>query len=178
LPRALRGNGPLTVEANTDLLMLAGKANVLVCAASAPNPINLLEALRPEAIVCDADFPKNIPLGFAPPEGAIFFGGLGQASAGIQLDPDLQGIIYPYPFLNVAHGCLLEGITLALEKRFEPFSQGRGLITPRRVEEIWHIARKHGIGLPPLFNADGPVEDAISRLRRRSADESRAKRPD
>jgi fatty aldehyde-generating acyl-ACP reductase len=151
------------IEAETDLLKLIAKADVVVCAASAPNPIDLLEALPPDAIVCDAGYPKNLPLGFAP-GSAIFYGGLGEASGGIKLYPDLFGVFYPYGLPNLAHGCLLEGIALAMEKRYEPFSQGRGLITPERVEEIWRIAVKHGIGLPPLFNGDGLVEEDLSRL--------------
>ena len=111
------------------------------------------EALPPGAIVCDAGYPKNLPPAFAPRAGVVFFGGHAQASAGIQLDPDLLNIIYPYSIPNIAHACLLEGIALALEKRFEPFSQGRGAITPERVDEIWRIAVSHGIGLAPSFNA-------------------------
>ena len=34
----------------------------------------------------------------------------------------------------------MEGMVLALERRFEPFSQGRGFITPKRVQEIESIA--------------------------------------
>jgi len=48
-----------------------------------------------------------------------------------------------------------------LEHRFEPFSQGRGFITPERVDEMETIAARHGIYLAPLYNADGPVEDAL-----------------
>jgi hypothetical protein len=65
------------------------------------------------------------------------------------------------PFPDVVHGCLLEGMALALEGRFEPYSQGRGFITPQRVEEIESIAARHGIYLAPLYNADGPVEDGL-----------------
>jgi fatty aldehyde-generating acyl-ACP reductase len=117
----------------------------------------LLKLLPPGAVVCDAGYPKNFPPAFAPPGGAVFWGGHAQASAGIRLDPDLLSVIYPYSIPNVAHACLMEGIALALEKRFEPFSQGRGSITPQRVDEIWRIAAEHGIGLPPLFNGDGLV---------------------
>jgi hypothetical protein len=59
---------------------------------------------------------------------------------------------------------LLEGMALALEGRFEPFSRGRGLITASRVDEIYEVARNHGITLAPLFNADGPVEERIRKL--------------
>ncbi len=52
-------------------------------------------------------------------------------------------------------------MALALEGRFEPFSQGRGSITQERVEEIETIAARHGIYLAPLYNADGPVEDRL-----------------
>jgi len=145
------------VEADTDLLNLTPKADVVICAASATGPIGMMRSLPPGAIVCDAGYPKNFPPAFAPPGGAVFFGGLAQASAGIRLDPDLLAVIYPYPLPNVAHACLMEGITLAMERRFEPFSQGRGSITPERVDEIWRIADSHGIGLPPLFNGEGLV---------------------
>lgn len=50
-------------------------------------------------------------------------------------------------------------MALALERRFEPFSQGRGFITPERVEEIQTIAARHGIHLAPLYNAEGPLEE-------------------
>ena len=63
-----------------------------------------------------------------------------------------------HPFPDVAHGCLLEGMALALARRFEPFSQGRGFITRERVEEIETIAALHGIHLAPLFNAEGSLE--------------------
>jgi hypothetical protein len=53
-------------------------------------------------------------------------------------------------------------MVLALERRFEPFSQGRGFITPERVEEIGIIAERHGIYLAPLYNANGSVEKAFA----------------
>jgi predicted amino acid dehydrogenase len=51
-------------------------------------------------------------------------------------------------------------MALALEGRFEPFSQGRGSITPQRVAQMETIAARHGIRLAPLYNAAGPVENA------------------
>jgi predicted amino acid dehydrogenase len=154
------------VMADTDLKKLSGMADVVICAASTPAPELVFDALPLSSIVCDAGYPKNVSPDFVPREGAIFYGGLGQASGGIQLDPDLLGVIYPYSVGNVAHGCFLEGVALAMEKRFEPFSQGRGLITPQRVEDIWQIAQKHGIGLPPLFNGAGSVEEGMRCLGR------------
>jgi hypothetical protein len=75
--------------------------------------------------------------------------------------PDFHGILNRHPFPDVVHGCLLEGMALALERRFEPFSQGRGYITPKRVEEMEAIAARHGVYLAPLYNAEGPVENPV-----------------
>jgi predicted amino acid dehydrogenase len=154
------------VIADTDVQRLSRKADLVICAASLTASGLLLDALPEGAIVCDAGYPKNLNADFARRDCPVFYGGLGQATGGIQLKPDLLGIVYPYPIPNLTHGCLLEGVVLALEQRFEPFSQGRGLITPYGVREIWSMAQKHGIGLPPLFNGKGLVEDEMLRLRR------------
>ena len=154
------------VTADIEWKHLSHVADAVICAASMPGPELLLDEFPPGSIICDAGYPKNLSPVFRPREGAVFHGGLGQASGGIELDPDLLSVIYPYSVPNVAHGCLLEGVVLAMEKRFEPFSQGRGLIFPRRVEEMWRIAQEHGIGLPPLFNGDGLVEEDTRCLRR------------
>jgi fatty aldehyde-generating acyl-ACP reductase len=153
------------VVADTEAARLSYKADIVICAASLSAPELLLDALPQGSIICDAGYPKNLSPDFVPYDGVIFHGGLGQASGGIQLDPDLLPIVYPHPVRNLTHGCLLEGIVLAMERRFEPFSQGRGMITSQRVEEIWHMAQKHGIGLPPLFNGTGLVENDLPRLK-------------
>jgi fatty aldehyde-generating acyl-ACP reductase len=152
------------IKVGTDVQQLAATADFIICAASLAAPTLFLEGCAGVTILCDAGYPKNLQPGCTPAQGAVFFGGLGQAIGGIRLDPDLRGILNPHPFPNVAHGCLLEGMVLALEARFESFSRGRGLITTSRVEEIWNIAQKHGIILAPLFNAEGPVEERISNL--------------
>jgi fatty aldehyde-generating acyl-ACP reductase len=145
------------VELATDLGQFRTKANIAICAASLASPSLLLDRVHPDAILCDAGYPKNLAPGSALPKARVFFGGLGQISGGMRFQPDLGGVLNRHPFPDVAHGCLLEGMALALEGRFEPFSQGRGLITPERVAEIEKIAGRHGIFLAPLYNQDGPV---------------------
>lgn len=90
----------------------------------------------------------------------VFFGGQGQISGVLSFMPDFKGVLNRHPFPDVAHGCLLEGMALALARRFEPFSQGQRCITPERVEEIETLAAMHGIHLAPLYNADGALEGA------------------
>jgi fatty aldehyde-generating acyl-ACP reductase len=146
------------VEIVADLQQFS-EADVVICAASLASPSLLLDHIAPDALVCDAGYPKNLSPNAHMPGAKIFFGGMGQVTGGMRFTPDLHGILNRHPFPNVVHGCLLEGMALSLEGRFEPFSQGRGHITPERVDEIETIASRHGIRLAQFYNADGPLEE-------------------
>ncbi|HYL74810.1 MAG TPA: hypothetical protein VEU96_11435 [Bryobacteraceae bacterium] len=149
------------VEIATDLQQFSAEADIVICAASLATPSLLLGRIAPGAIVCDAGYPKNLCPSAEMPDARIFYGGLGQITGGMKFEPDFHGVLNRHPFPDVVHGCLLEGMALALERRFEPFSQGRGFITPERVDEIETIAARHGINLAPLYNAAGPVKDGV-----------------
>src|SRR6267143_1429239 len=149
------------VEIATDLQRFSAEADVVICAASLASPSLLLGRIAPDAIVCDAGYPKNLSPSAQILGTKVFFGGLGQITGGLRFAPDFHGILNRHPFPDVVHGCLLEGMARALEHRFEPFSQGRGFITQERVDEIETIAARHGIYLAPLYNADGPLEDGL-----------------
>ncbi len=151
----------IQVEIATDRQQFSAPADIVICAASLPSASLLLGRIAPGAIVCDAGYPKNLSPNAQMPDARIFYGGLGQITAGLHFTPDFRGVLNRHPFPDVVHGCLLEGMALALEGQFEPFSQGRGFITPQRVEEIEVIAARHGIHLAPLYNADGPLDDAL-----------------
>jgi fatty aldehyde-generating acyl-ACP reductase len=160
--------GGVQVEIATDLLetcllknalqRFSAEADVVICAASLASPSLLLGRIAPDAIVCDAGYPKNLSPSAQMPGAKVFFGGLGQITGGLKFAPDFHGILNRHPFPDVIHGCLLEGMALALEGRFEPFSQGRGSITPERVEEMETIAARHGIYLAPFYNAEGTAD--------------------
>jgi fatty aldehyde-generating acyl-ACP reductase len=153
--------GGADVRIATQLEHFPCRADIVICAASLPSPSLLLGHIAPEAIICDAGYPKNLHPNAEMPGATIFLGGLGQIEGGLSFAPDFSGILNRHPFPNMAHGCLLEGMALALERRFEPFSQGRGFITPDHVEAIESIAERHGIHLAPLYNAEGPLEARI-----------------
>jgi len=95
-------------------------------------------------------YPTNLSPSAEMPGAKVFFGGLGQITGGLSFGPGFHGILNRHPFPDVVHGCLLEGMALAPEGRFEPFSHERGFITPERVEEIERIAARHGIYLAPF----------------------------
>jgi fatty aldehyde-generating acyl-ACP reductase len=150
---------PLAPDSSKNSSRFSAETDLVICAASLASPALLLGRIAPDAIVCDAGYPKNLSPSAEMPGAKVFFGGLGQITGGLRFAPDFHGILNRHPFPNVVHGCLLEGMALALEGRFEAFSQGRGFITPDRVEEIEAIAARHGIYLAPLYNADGTVEN-------------------
>jgi predicted amino acid dehydrogenase len=160
LAAELQADG-VEVEIAGEFQRFSAEADVVICAASMASPSLLLGRIAPDAIICDAGYPKNLCPSAQMPEGKVFFGGLGQITGGLKFAPDFRGILNRHPFPDVVHGCLLEGMALALEGRFEPFSQGRGFITPQRVVEIETIAARHGIYLAPLYNAYGPVQDQL-----------------
>jgi fatty aldehyde-generating acyl-ACP reductase len=153
----------IQVEIATGLQQSSAEADVVICTASLASPSLRLGSIAPDAIVCDAGYPKNLSPSAEMPGAKVFFGGLGQVTGGMTFTPDFHGVLNRHPFPDVVHGCLLEGMALALERRFEPFSQGRGFITPERVEKIETIAARHGIYLAPLYNADGPLGDTPHR---------------
>ena len=146
------------VEIAPGLEQIPFAADIVICAASLASPSIRLGRIAPEAIICDAGYPKNLNHTRDLTGARVFFGGLGQISGGLSFMPDFKGVLNRHPFPDVAHGCLLEGMALALARRFEPFSRGRGLITRERVEEIETIAALHGIHIAPLFNAEGPLQ--------------------
>jgi predicted amino acid dehydrogenase len=150
------------VEVAAGLEQFSAEADVVICAASLASPSLLLGRIARDAMVCDAGYPKNLSPRGQMADAKVFFGGLGQITGGMKFKPDFRGVLNRHPFPDVVHGCLLEGMALALERRFEPFSQGRGFITPERVEEIEAIAARHGIYLAPLYNAEGPIEDGLA----------------
>ncbi len=151
------------IDIATDLQQLSVQADIVICVASLESPSLLLGRLGPNAIICDAGYPKNLSPVDVLEGCTVFFGGLGQSAAGMSFEPDVHRVLHRHPFPNVGQGCLMEGMVLALERRFEPFSQGRGFITPERVEEIERIAARHGIHLAPLYNAQGPLEEVPCR---------------
>jgi fatty aldehyde-generating acyl-ACP reductase len=148
----------IDVEIATRLEDVRFAADIVICAASLPSASLQLGRIAPGAIVCDAGYPKNLSARGNMDGARVFFGGLGQISGGLSFMPDFKGVLNRHPFPDVAHGCLLEGMVLAMARRYEPFSQGRGFITRERVEKIEALAALHGVHLAPLYNAEGPLE--------------------
>jgi len=145
------------VTTSTSAEELIPLADLVIAAASMSSPTVDLSPCRPHAIVCDVGYPKNTrATGDIAP--ASFWGGLGKLEGGWQ-GSRVAEEFYRFPHRGVAHGCMLEGMVLALEGRFEAFSQGHGRITPEKMDEIYAIAIRHGVTLAPFMNARGLWSD-------------------
>lgn len=151
------------VEWSTDVNALLGRATLIISAASTARPAFDLESCHPQAIVCDAGYPKNMSTGRAPSSQRLFWGGMGRLAGGlVSSDGNLEAF-YRFPLADVAHGCMIEGAVLAMAGRFESFSRGRGNITPGRVDEMWRLAGEHGVAVAPLFDGKGLWPEEVSR---------------
>src|SRR5580692_141583 len=80
------------VEMATDLRQFSAEADVVVCAASLASSSLRLGRIAPNAIICDAGYPKNLSPGAEMPRAMVFFGGLGQVMGGLRFTPDFHGI--------------------------------------------------------------------------------------
>jgi fatty aldehyde-generating acyl-ACP reductase len=140
-------------EASTDLRRLLPQAD-LVIAITSSTIENFDPAIcKKDIIICDAGYPRNLVFDLKGHfTGRLFCGGMGQVAGGYTLTPEIFNAFYHFPAKSVVHGCLLEAITLAFENRYEPFSTGKGNITPEKMEHIYALAARHGIKEAPLFN--------------------------
>ncbi len=130
------------------------EADIIICVASSTGI--QLNNCKKNVLICDAGYPKNLETKINNEPGIkLYHGGMGQVSNGYHFSPDYSGSFYNFPASYVSHGCILEAIVLALEKRFETYSTGKGNITIDRIEEIYDLSLKHQINIAPFYNANG-----------------------
>ena len=116
------------IIATSDNFSAVKDADIVIAAASVSASILKIDWFKPGAIICDVGYPKNIS--YTPTtrkDILIFSGGLSKSPSPVSFLID-TGL----PSANTLYGCFAEAIILALEKRFEAFSFGRGILLPRR----------------------------------------------
>jgi fatty aldehyde-generating acyl-ACP reductase len=147
-------NDKFPISYSNNLPDLIPDADIIISVASSSGIE--LEGCKENILICDAGYPKNLDAKFDTSSSIkLFHGGMGQVLHGFSFNPDYSDSIYRYAAPYIMHGCLLEAIVLAFENRFESYSTGKGLITPEKIEEIYHSGLKHGIELAPFFNSRG-----------------------
>jgi fatty aldehyde-generating acyl-ACP reductase len=146
----------------TDNQKAASEADIVIAAASASSAILNVDWFKPGAIICDVGYPKNIS--YAPvnrDDILIFSGGLAKPPTPVKFPIDVG-----LPSTETLYGCFSESIILALEKRFENFSFGKGNITPEKIDEIRSLGSKHGFEVSDFYWGNRLVDEtAVSKLR-------------
>ena len=151
----LRKKHKARIEATTDNKRAVRDADIVIAAANVSSSILNLEWFKPGSIICDLAYPKNISYTSTNRKDILVFSG-GLASLPTPID---TGIDMGLPSANVSYGCFSEVIILALERRFESYSYGRGNISLEKMDEMRGLADKHGFELAPFFWADRLIEE-------------------
>jgi fatty aldehyde-generating acyl-ACP reductase len=145
-----------SVSFGDDVSSAAPEADIVISVASTLKGSFDVAQFRSHAVIADAGYPKNVVVRAEAGGPAIFHAGMMQLPVRVETDPDwLRTEVYPRE--NAIHGCLAEGFVLAMSRRYEPYSSGRGNITPERIDEIGGLALDLGFGLAEHFNAAGPL---------------------
>jgi predicted amino acid dehydrogenase/ribosome-associated toxin RatA of RatAB toxin-antitoxin module len=150
------------------------EADIIIATASVTSSILKIEWFKPGAIICDVGYPKNIS--YMPTNRQdilIFSGGLAKSPGPISIPINIG-----LPSPDTLYGCFSESIILALEKRYENFSFGRGNITPQKVEEIGELGKKHGFEVSDFYWGDKLVDQPLIATIKENINENKAHRPD
>lgn len=143
-----------TVEVSTDINEMAAQADIVIAVASTLTGAFDPHIFSPKAIICDVGYPKNIKVSPNREGPTVVYGGMVRLPFPLLMDP---GFLSPalYPNERIIHGCLGEGILLAISERYEAYSFGRGNITPERIDELGQMAKAQGLTHAPPHNGSG-----------------------
>jgi len=145
------------IIATTDNESAVRDADIVIACASASASFLNIEWFKPGSIICDVGYPKNVSYSPSTREDILIFsGGLAKTPTQISLPIDMG-----LPSDDTLYGSFAEGIILALEKRYENFSSEKGGITPRKIDEIRSLGKKHGFELSDFYWADKPVDNLL-----------------
>ncbi|MFH0790827.1 MAG: SRPBCC family protein [Candidatus Omnitrophota bacterium] len=157
------------ITATTDNALAVRDADIVISAASATAAILNIDWFKPGSIICDVGYPKNIS--YTPTNRQdifVFSGGLVKPPTPLSFPIDIG-----LPSPDAIYGCFSEAIILALEKRYENFSFGRGNITPEKIDEIRDLGKKHGFEAADFYWGHRLIGDSIiGRVREISRDRS------
>ena len=140
------------------------EADIVLCMTSSIDPIVRPELLRSGAVVCDVARPRSVSRRVASERDDVLVieGGVVQVPGDVDF-----GFDFGFP-PRQAYACMAETMLLAMEGRYECFSLGRE-ISLDRVDEISHLARKHGFRLAGFRSFERVLDDdEVDRIREKA----------
>ena len=156
--------------ASTEMHVLA-QAQLILTVTSAIQDVIRPEYLQPGSVVCDVARPRDVSAMVAAARDDILVIDGGMVDVPGPVDFHFNFGFPP----GKAYACMAETIALALEGRFEDYTLGKHL-TRARVEEINHIAKKHGFRLSGFRSFEREVTQQQIETVRRNALRSRKTR--
>jgi len=142
------------ITATTDNESAVRDADIVIAAASSPSSILNINWFKAGSIICDLGYPKNISYTRTSRKDILVFsGGLTKSPTPISFPIDIG-----LPSADTIYGCFAEAIILALERRYENFSFGRGKISLEKIDEIRNLGEKHGFEVSDFYWGDKRVE--------------------
>lgn len=152
------------VAVTTSVSQALRQAGAVIAVTSALDALIEPRDLRPGAIVCDVARPRNVSRQVveARDDVLVFEGGAVEVPGAVDF-----GLDFGFP-PGQSYACMAETMILALEGRLEAFSLGRDLEV-EKVEEIAHLARKHGFRLAGLRSFERALtDDELDRVAERA----------
>lgn len=137
-------------------------AHMILTVTNAIEAVIRLQDLQPGTVICDIARPRDVSVSGTPARDDILVIDGGVVEVPGEVDFHFDFGLPP----GKAYACMAETFSLALEGRFEDYTLGRE-IDLARVEEIKHIANKHGFRLSGFRSFDVPVtQDKIEHIRK------------
>ena len=171
---------PCESSYTTDLSAAVRQADLVLTATSSTQNVIHPEDLRPGAVVCELSLPHDVSrrVALERPDVLVTEGGNmlvpGAPRFSRVREPDQEFDLGLPP--RTALACMSETMVLALERRFEPFTLGRG-INLDRVVEMEEMAARCGFTLGGMRSFDAAIttekiaatREAAARLRSQAA---------
>lgn len=140
------------------------EADLIITVTSAIEALIEPQHLKPGAVVCDVARPRDVSVRVAQQRDdvLVFEGGMVEAPG----EPDFH-FDFGFP-PRMVYACMAETMTLALERRYQSYTLGKEL-TIGQVEEIHHLALRHGFKLGGFRSFEHAVsDDLIDRIKRQA----------
>ena len=147
-------------------------AQLVLTVTSALDTIIEPEHLQPGSVVCDVARPRDVSarVAAARDDVLVIDGGMVEVPGSVDFHFD-----FGFPS-GKAYACMAETMALTLESRFEDYTIGKAL-SLAKVEEIAHIASKHGFRLSGFRSFEKPVTaEHIARVRALAQQRQRTRR--
>jgi len=147
-------------------------AQLILTVTSALDAVVEPQHLQPGSVVCDVARPRDVSarVAAARDDVLVIDGGMVEVPGPVNFHFD-----FGFP-PGKAYACMAETMALTLEGRFEDYTVGKAL-SLAKVEEIAHIASKHGFRLSGFRSFEKPVTaEHIARVRALAQKRQRTRR--